>query len=100
EVRSPFGFQLAQLLAMDFAYPRRRYGLGNVNFLHAEAGFVLIEMLAGQPGTLIVGPDESLPAVNMIQPVGMLNVVTDLSQVSAAGQLMKRDLVADSPVGH
>ena len=58
----------------------------------------LVQVLTGQSGARVVGPDERLAAGDVVQLVGMLDLVADGFQIGTAGELVKGDLVADTPI--
>jgi hypothetical protein len=85
---------------VDLPDPCGRGGLGRVDLLDTQAGLVLIQVLPGQPGALVVGPDERLAAGHVIQGVRITDVIAEGQQIRANRELMKGELVTDAPVGH
>src|SRR5215469_16487959 len=85
---------------MDLAHMCGSYCLRSIDLLDPQASFVLVEMFALQPGLLVVGPNECLPAVHVIELVRPLNVIANGLEVGACGELMEGDLIADSPILH
>src|SRR4051812_50139991 len=57
-------------------------------------------MLTGQPGLVVVGPDERLPARDVVELLRVRDVVPDGLQCGAPGQLVEGQLVSDTPVAH
>ena len=70
----------------------------SINLVDVQAGLVLVEVLANQPGPLVVWPDERLAAVDMIEPVRVVNLISDEHEVGAQGELMEGNLIADPPI--
>ena len=75
------GLELGQLLAVDLAHARRRDRPGRIDLLGLQARRVLVQMLADQPGLLVVGSDERLSAGHVIEGLGTVGVVTDRAQI-------------------
>ena len=68
---------------MDVADPGGGDRLGWVDLLVDEARLVLVEVLAGEAGLLVVGPDERLAAVDVVERVRPRDVVADRLEVGA-----------------
>jgi hypothetical protein len=66
---------------VDLPHPRRRDRLAAIHRLGPEAGLVLVQVLADQPGLLVVRPDERLPAGYVVKAARIIDVVADRAEV-------------------
>src|SRR5262245_16797942 len=76
EIRTELRFHHSELFDVNIAHARRRYGFGRIDFLNRDACLVFIEMLPGQPCLVVIGPEESLAARNVIEPLLVRHVIT------------------------
>ena len=67
EALSTLRFQLRQLLAVDLPDSGRGDRLFRAHLFDLEARLVLVQMLADQARLVVVGPDERLPAVGVVE---------------------------------
>ena len=85
---------------MNFTNARRGNRLGRVHFFNLQARLVFIKVLARQPRLRVVRPNERLTAGHVVEPVRLVHLVAHRLQVTALGQLVEGDFVADAPVVH